>query len=164
MDRHTAKVAAHGNVFYAWSGSAGHRGDSDKFDMDQNELAPSDGVPDIRPPSMATFWAILEEQDIRFTRAIHAHECPLHDNGPLWVLQREQLTRELASNVVKGEAKIKLIKQGDVLDRKVQSYKRHLEQYRQQRQFLKHLQGSLKQYIYHHITAKEAKSPTWCLL
>jgi hypothetical protein len=65
------------------------------------DLEPHDDTPacpylsDYHVPSMRSFWRVLKQSKIRYTRAIHAHECPLHTNGPLWVNQLNDANKAL---------------------------------------------------------------------
>ena len=56
--------------------------EDEKESTDDVEVQTPPGVEQFHVPTMPTFWAVLKEKKIRYTRAIHAHECPLHDNGP----------------------------------------------------------------------------------
>jgi hypothetical protein len=46
---------------------------------------------------MKTVKAILTDRNVRFTKVCHETRCPLHDNGPVWLVQQADLTKELAT-------------------------------------------------------------------
>jgi hypothetical protein len=102
------------------------------------ETPPS--VEQYHVPAMSTFWGVLKEKKIRYTRAIHAHECPLHDNGPLWELQSLQV---VDARIFKpGDEGLKMRQRE--LAAKVKRYRLHIEQYEIQRPFIKDLERNLK--------------------
>ena len=59
---------------------------------------------------------------------IKPHSCPLHDSGPIWELQLQELNRRIAGNPDSAEA-AKWLSQVRKLKTKVARYERHLEQY-----------------------------------
>ena len=80
------------------------------------------GVEQHHIPAMSTVCSVLKQSKIRYTRAFDAHECPIHDNGPLWELQLQQVTdtrRFLPMDEVLLQRKRKL-------EAKVQRYRLHI--------------------------------------
>jgi hypothetical protein len=142
---------------FKWDEEAAEVGDESEFNRHEedddaknvpmiDEDADIVGVPDAPPgveeyhvPAMATFWGVLKKSKIRYTRAIPAHECPLHDNGPLWELQFQQVF-DARIFLPDDEA---LLRRERVLAAKVQRYRLHIEQYEEQRPFIKELERNL---------------------
>jgi hypothetical protein len=108
--------------------------------LDEVEVSAPSGVQSYHVPAMSTFWAVLKASKVRYTTAIHAHECPLHDNGPLWELQFAQVVDARIFNVEdKG-----LEQRQRELAAKVKRYRDHIEQYVVQRPFVKELERNLQ--------------------
>jgi hypothetical protein len=100
---------------------------------------------DYHVPSMRSFWRVLKQSKIRYTRAIHAHECPLHTSGPLWLIQLDDVNKALAVLPAGQEMeRVRLIGVQRRLQNQVARYNLHVKQYAAQRPFMKELEKRLK--------------------
>ena len=129
-------------------------GVSDIGGDDDDDDLPKSGSESCTPVGMKKFWRIIKEAGIKWTINVHPHECPLHDNGPLWKVELERTTLETNEalkdlNQVRQKLKkvnteetslrteesrlavlfTELLAKKRDLDSKVSRYQRHLEQY-----------------------------------
>ena len=87
---------------------------------------------------------IIEELGFKYTSKIKPHSCPLHDDGPLWELELNQITEKLACGQVSRELSLKLKQRQKELDKKVAHYRQHLLQYETCRAAVKQCENELK--------------------
>ena len=71
---------------------------------------------------------VIRESGIKYTCRHKPHSCPLHDEGPIWVLRLRDVTARLAANPDRDQF-AKLLKEQRELQTKVNRYKLHLQQY-----------------------------------
>ena len=124
-------------------------------------------------PTMPTFWRILRDAGIRWSTNVNPTECPIHDKGPGWKLAADKATKDLADaqaalaasdealaslkeheeqqrqdqEATSKHLRIKireLMATGRELHKNVESYLRHLEQYKTCRKVIKEIEAGLK--------------------
>ena len=80
---------------------------------------------------------------IKYTCKLKPHSCPLHDQGPIWELQLQQVKSQLASgtsNALSG----KLQQRMRELSKKIARYELHLQQYEVCRAAMKKAEDGLR--------------------
>jgi hypothetical protein len=122
---------------------------------------------ECRPVTMKTFWRLLKHHKMRWSVKIHPHECPIHDKGPVWVKQQDDINGRLA----KLEQKLAIVEKyvdipanadeatrirllyskllGDKRwkDEQVNSYIRHKEQFKTARAVYSELERTIEPLI-----------------